>query len=54
MRAQSKPCWRRLAGQRRELDHAVNAVLMAQTDVVRAVDLGLRAGREVRRAWRMS
>jgi DNA-binding NtrC family response regulator len=34
-------------GNVRELDHAVErAVLMAQGDVVRAVDLGLRAGRE--------
>jgi DNA-binding NtrC family response regulator len=34
-------------GNIRELDHAVErAVLMAQTDLVRAVDLGLRAGRE--------
>ena len=34
-------------GNVRELDHAVErAVLMAQTDMVRAVDLGLRAGRE--------
>ncbi|MEO8592588.1 MAG: sigma-54 dependent transcriptional regulator [Candidatus Solibacter sp.] len=34
-------------GNVRELDHAVErAVLMAQGDVVRAADLGLRAGRE--------
>ena len=34
-------------GNVRELDHAVErAVLMAQGEVVRAVDLGLRAGRE--------
>jgi DNA-binding NtrC family response regulator len=34
-------------GNVRELDHAVErAVLMAQGDVIRAVDLGLRAGRE--------
>jgi DNA-binding NtrC family response regulator len=34
-------------GNVRELDHAVErAVLMAQTDTVRAADLGLRAGRE--------
>jgi DNA-binding NtrC family response regulator len=34
-------------GNVRELDHAVErAVLMAQGDVVRAIDLGLRAGRE--------
>ena len=34
-------------GNVRELDHAVErAVLMAQGDIIRAVDLGLRAGRE--------
>ena len=34
-------------GNVRELDHAVErAVLMAQGEVVRAVDLGLRVGRE--------
>jgi DNA-binding NtrC family response regulator len=34
-------------GNVRELDHAVErAVLMAQGDMVRAIDLGLRAGRE--------
>jgi DNA-binding NtrC family response regulator len=34
-------------GNVRELDHAVErAALMAQTDAIRAVDLGLRAGRE--------
>ena len=34
-------------GNVRELDHAVErAVLMAQGDMVRAADLGLRAGRE--------
>src|SRR5439155_23207288 len=34
-------------GNARKLDHAVErAVLMSQGDMVRAVDLGLRAGRE--------
>jgi hypothetical protein len=40
-------------GNVRELDHAVErAVLMAQGEMVRAADLGLRAGREGPPRWR--